>query len=260
MTANGEGEVTMHDPKTVAFDIRLPWPGRQYGIQLATIWHCDPERDGTDDSCGWFPRARHGNQATLERIIKSFEREFDDVYRSDSGRVYLRGLFAPNGEPHFSVSGIVLNLFFRAANEVFRCNGRTNWKTSRRWMQRHLFDLLFFAENTTDSLRDSITRTFEIGCGEKYTPEARSERIRALASSIYGWILRAERPWWKHPRWHVWHWRLQFHPWQNLKRRWWDKCCLCGKRGFKTTALGTWGGDRMWHQECDHMNRVPQPQ
>lgn len=36
----------MHDPKTVAHEIRIKnW-------HLVTIWHVDPETDGTDDSCG----------------------------------------------------------------------------------------------------------------------------------------------------------------------------------------------------------------
>ena len=50
----------MHDPLTQAFDIRLPWPGRAYGIPLVTIWHVDPEKpcrgQRSDDSCGWFDR------------------------------------------------------------------------------------------------------------------------------------------------------------------------------------------------------------
>lgn len=40
----------MHDPMTVAFEIPRPWP-------LVTVWHVDPERDGTDDSCDWFGHA-----------------------------------------------------------------------------------------------------------------------------------------------------------------------------------------------------------
>lgn len=50
----------MHDPLTVAFEIRRPWPqrrrllgGAHYYPSLVTIWHKDPERNGTDDSCDW---------------------------------------------------------------------------------------------------------------------------------------------------------------------------------------------------------------
>jgi len=37
----------MHDPMTLAFDVRL---GK---VRLLEIWHVDPETDGSDDSCGW---------------------------------------------------------------------------------------------------------------------------------------------------------------------------------------------------------------
>lgn len=220
----------MHDPMTVAFDIRLPWPGNKYGIQLATIWHADPEKDGSDDSCGWFIRSRHLDQAVLKRIEQRFDHDFDKVFHSDSKRVYFVGLMTPNGEPHFTVPGVVLNLFFMAASEVFNSNGFTNWRKARRWMQSHLFDILLFAENPTDSLHDGLTRKFETGCGEAYTKEARDRRVKSLASTIYGWIARTERRWWQHPKWHLHHWKIQIHPLQQLKRWLFSRCEKCGKR------------------------------
>ena len=43
----------MYDPKTIAHEIKL------FGRYFITIWHVDPERNGTDDSCGWvFPQER----------------------------------------------------------------------------------------------------------------------------------------------------------------------------------------------------------
>lgn len=227
----------MHDPMTVAFDIKYP---------RITIWHVDPEKDGTDDSCGWFPRGRHCNQAVLEKIVKRMEFDWDrtfDPNKSDDDYddgeikiglkpVYNCGLFKPDGLPNLSVAGVVLNLFFIAAGEHFESNGHTNWKRARRWMNEHLFEILHFAENTTDSLFDDITRKFEIGCNEEYTKRRRDERIRQMAGSIYSWILRAERPWWKHPRWHFWHWKIQVHALQNLKRWLFSRCNKCGK-GFR---------------------------
>ena len=49
----------MHDPMTVAFDIRIPkfWQKKRHGIRpnigLLTIWHVDPEKDGDENSCDW---------------------------------------------------------------------------------------------------------------------------------------------------------------------------------------------------------------
>jgi hypothetical protein len=56
----------MHDPMTVAFEICYPWKkygkrGRNkfeqnYRAPFITIWHVDPEKDGSDDSCDWHHR------------------------------------------------------------------------------------------------------------------------------------------------------------------------------------------------------------
>lgn len=47
----------MHDPMTVAFEIKLPFRSEKNKYKsLITIWHVDPEKDGSDDSCGWFIR------------------------------------------------------------------------------------------------------------------------------------------------------------------------------------------------------------
>src|SRR5262249_7124008 len=31
-------------------------------------------------------------------------------------------------------------------------------------------------------------------------------------------FIRYNRPWYRHPRWHFWHWRFQVHPWQQARR------------------------------------------
>ncbi len=48
----------MHDPMTVAFEILSPFREKPsvlfphgYRAAVVTIWHKDPERDGSDDSC-----------------------------------------------------------------------------------------------------------------------------------------------------------------------------------------------------------------
>lgn len=78
----------MHDPLTVAFEIRYPWrkykkwpkgvtnfeqiPASEqskyspwwkdsYRDTLARIWHRDPCADGSDDSCDWFGNTRKLN-------------------------------------------------------------------------------------------------------------------------------------------------------------------------------------------------------
>ena len=49
----------MHDPMTQAFEIRQFWRRpNHWGYKPAfiTIWHVDPEKDGSDDSCDWWGR------------------------------------------------------------------------------------------------------------------------------------------------------------------------------------------------------------
>lgn len=213
----------MYDPMTVAFEVKYPWRSiGDYRAPFVTIWHVDPERDGSDDSCGWFPRARHGSKEVIAKIEKRFASDWDRVFVSDeTHNAYYCGFFAPDtGIPVMSPIGIAINLFFLAARE---CLGGRDAAT--KFMQKNLFEITLFAENPFDSMRDSVVQKF--GSEGK-----RDERIHSMATMIYGWILRNERPWYKHPRWHFWHWQIQIHPYQNLRRFLLTRCCKCGK-GFR---------------------------
>ena len=72
----------MHDPMTVAFEIRYPWRDKPckawpdgYRHSFITIWHKDAERDGSDSSCGWFKRAHQGDSDILRKIVADFDYE-----------------------------------------------------------------------------------------------------------------------------------------------------------------------------------------
>lgn len=246
----------MHDPHTVAFEIKYPikhrtkhFPGG-YRNSFITIWHKDPERKGDDDSCGWFKRASHGDPEVLEKIRKRFAHDWDSTFKSDStGHTYYTGYFFPeSGLPHLSVISVTLNLFWLASIEYFK----SDWDKANRFMRRNLWDLIHFAENPHDSLFDSITRKFETGCNEKYDQQSRDARISSMASVIYGFILRKQLRWYQHPRWHVHHWRLQIHPLQDLWNWLFKRCAKCGKRfKWKESRIGNWEGTQSWHESCD---------
>lgn len=187
----------MHDPDTVAFEVRYPWKAfsqprndweKTYRNTFITIWHHDPERDGSDDSCGWFMRSRHGDANVLKRIESRFEFEWD---RS------TRGWFTQEGRCVLSPMGIALEMFWHAAHETLGS------KKARRFMRQHLYDILSFSENNTDSMHWFLT--------QKYGPEPRTDRIHGAAVMVYGCVLRWTRPWYLHPRWHFWHWRIRVH-------------------------------------------------
>lgn len=248
----------MHDPDTLAFTIYSPTISNlkvlfrnlkkkrngepktkfEYYDEFINIWHTDPCKDGTDDSCGWFLRSRHLDKEILKRIINRFDFDFDRTYEpSNGGEVINMGLFKPDGDPNMSTIGIVTNLFWMSAFEVFN----HDWDKASKWMNSHMFDIIHFAENSCDSLYNGIHRIFEKNCNEEYTSEKREERIRDLASCVYSFIERKRRPWWKHPKWHIHHWRVQIRPLQRLRRYLFDRCSVCGE-GFEMgeSVYGGW--------------------
>lgn len=235
----------MHDPMTVAFEIKWPFGGAKhqrkdgtvyrYRPSFITIWHVDPCKAGNwrnDDSCGWFMRAGHCDSAGIERTKKDFAFE----WCNDWG-----GWFKKDGTPNLSVIAITLDMFSIAAKARLG-----TWDKAHKFMKENLYDIMRFAENNVDSMHDLITGRY--GFPEK------EERINNAAIVVYPYVCRKLRPWYKHPRWHIHHWKIQFHPWQKLKRRYWDKCSKCGKRGFKKHhggACGNWAGTEIWHSSCE---------
>lgn len=228
----------MHDPMTVAHEIYLGSQKKKnghYRNPFITIWHVDPEKDGTDDSCGWFIRSRHLDQTLMEKVRKEFAFNFKHNY-----------WFNEAGYPKFSAIGLTIEMYSQALRVIIihqSKDGNMNWNRHRKFMKKHLYDMIRFAENPTDSLHSSITMQFGV--------ESQEERIRHFASIITADIFRKERKWYQHPKWHIHHWSIQFHPWQKFKRRFIDKCCKCGKRGFTGPAYSNWDGTRIWCEKCN---------
>ncbi len=137
----------MYDPKTVAFSNR--W---------FTIWHVDPETDGSDDSCDWF-----GDRKT-------------------------------------------------------RANG---------WYP------------------------VVLDCYNALSEDTR----RGVDFVWWHWRNKLGRRWWRHPRYHVHHWKLQVYVIQALQRWLWSRCCICGKRfrWGESVVTNSWhsSGPRWFHGETD---------
>lgn len=252
----------MHDPMTVVKDIRNPFTGNT----LVTVWHVDPEKDGSDDSCDWFGGRKLTDQQKdiRDKIASAFAFEW---HRSAPYERF--GWFMPegvavgptgekrwwDGDQNYTTHALVLAMFRIAANHHFG-----HWsRRASRFLNRHLFDILFFAENSCDSLCTDIEQKHGARDGN------REKQAKRFASVVYAWILRAERPWYRHPRWHWWHWRLQIHPLQALRRRFLTRCEKCGKHFTSgQSAVGSWSDPpRRWfeslrserglrHMECDH--------
>ena len=63
------------------------------------------------------------------------------------------------------------------------------------------------------------------------------------------------RPWWKHPRWHFWHWKIQIHAVQNFKRWLFSRCAGCGKGfkwGYAPTSTSWHGHGPRWFRGESH--------
>lgn len=168
----------MHDPDTLV-----------KSLGPFCLWHHDPCTDHTDDSCGWFMRARHGDPKVLKAIESDFAFEWNASYQP---------WFTEQGDPALSTMGIALQMFRIAAWNHFS----KDRKKVERYMRKHLYDILHFAENTCDTMATSIQGKY----GE--CSEPKKNRVRSMASMVYGCVLRDTRPWWKAPRWHVHHWRI----------------------------------------------------
>ena len=168
----------MRDPYSVIFS-----------IGNFTVWHRD--KGGRDGACVHFMRAHHGDQKTLKKIAEDFQ------FHAKSG---VPPWFTNNGDPILSTRGIVTDMFFSAALQVLRTR-----KKALRYLRKNHFEIMFFAENSGDTMHTSIQGTY----GEDQ--ELMENRMKAAASVVYGYILRDLRPWWKDHRLHLHHWRFS-HP------------------------------------------------
>lgn len=173
----------MHDPLTVAFEIRYPWFRRSqlfpkgYHEAFVTIWHRDPgnmkqpDVRRSDDTCGWpWPNLNAKEVTYAENLI---DNEIDNV----------RGFFGA-------------------------------WDEKGEW---------------------------------------ELQRMKADLKQCFRLLKRLYRPWYKHPRWHFWHWRIQIHPVQQLRRWLFDRCASCGNRfawGYSPVADSWSDNSKLRHFEC----------
>lgn len=69
----------MHDPMTVAFELRYPWKRGKFPDPFITIWHVDPEVGGDDDSCDWWGgRLTSAESAKIKAHAKFEHKSFFD--------------------------------------------------------------------------------------------------------------------------------------------------------------------------------------
>lgn len=146
----------MHDPFTLVASF--------FGID---IWHVDPERDGSDDSCDWWGTRRPLN-AREEALAKA------------------------------------------------------------------IYDMEPILDNPP------------------YYPDSPAHlQFREIKKAKWEWIKRSR--WRVHPRWHVWHWRINILFLGKLKRWLFVRCASCARRfswNYSPCSLQWSGGGPLYHHEC----------
>ena len=171
----------MHDPMTVIR--RLPFGG--------TLWHVDPESDGTDISCGWFSPKLTKKQ--ISNIELSAEWEADHPF-------FLQARVKVLTNPAESLP--LMRCAFRYGAMMLR------EKVSLAEIDQWSIDAIC---NHVDNFRSSLC--FEPGYHSNFREDRIEDRTRCaieLFGAVARWILREHRPWWKHPRWHIRHWKVTF--------------------------------------------------
>ncbi|MET8826118.1 hypothetical protein ABZX40_13680 [Streptomyces sp. NPDC004610] len=181
----------MHDPLTVAFEIRRPWPQRS---PLPAAGHA---------SVRWRIRLHHDCVSACQ----------DDPPHRDGAFPWWR----PSSYSAFS-----------------RLNGRDYYWPS-----------LITVWHREPGGRDGLSE-----CGKR------------VQRSDGTW--RFSRAW----RWHVHHWKIQFRPYQNRRRRLLTRCAWCGGRDRKGDAVNFshqwngprarwWQGERgLFHHGCSSIERA----
>jgi hypothetical protein len=227
----------MYDVMTVAHELKWPWKNKRgYRNILLTIWHVDPEKDGTDDSCGWtFPK---GDEETKKVVLKLAKTQYEQLFARKIATEEKKSY------AYICYDQDVYGMIYWSWRALKAFN-RSGWQYGKPLSLKELDQIYVLATNPVDNFQHHKIESCED-----------FERFFLL---IWRCFRRFYRPWYRHPRWHIQHWRIQFIPLQNFKRRYWDKCCICGKRGSKSSFMSDWDGTKFWHQECDRSGPRPAP-
>lgn len=256
----------MYDPQSVAHEIRYPWVKHKtkmkdgsvskYRASFITIWHVDPEKPGTcnrrDDSCGWFDRGPGPYADAVAYVLK--DKSFmHDVSLTLARKVrmpypFYEGISEEQLYGNRLVAGDALALCLMIATELELrrwWNGQKgkegacrNWRLKAFTKHR---DVAGVATRLALCSFDNLSHV--------ETPES---AVRLIAAALN----RHFRPWYKHPRWHVWHWKFQIHPLQQFNRWAFVRCDHCkGMFRWNEGVIGDGSGKRIWHDKCDQPRR-----
>jgi hypothetical protein len=146
-------------------------------FKLFTIWHRDPETDGTDDSCGWtYPTISDAHRVRLNKEMKFDRDQVLNTYRNWSDRYRMHLIYTTYRHIKW-----VLFMEHLTAKDIIKINS--------------------CCYNYVDDLKIHVS-------DQDWENQLEFERFFWC---ITRHVLHARRKWYQHPRWHVSHWRLQIH-------------------------------------------------
>lgn len=217
----------MHDPLTLAFRVRLP--KMLGGVELLEIWHNDPCRGGSDDSC----RRAHFSDEAKRAIRGLAQREASEpYYLLKPGRI---------GTSPETTQALLCSLTMDVARV---CGWRLAILSATRFAAEH-------AQNYRDAFCFEPGWHSTAGQDEKWARRDYMERlIYTVAQSLHF----SRRRWWNSYRLHVHHWRIGGPP-RRLAKRWiWflrDRCSMCRRR-YSLRDLNTEGAIRHFWDSSIH--------
>lgn len=216
----------MHDPWTVAFEIEYPWhahkpwpknhikwesltPAQQrnrsphwregYRESFLTIWHVDPETDGSDDSCGFSYPKLTAKQRDKIKWLAWAEAQEPWLQRAHCKKISDAVLAETLARAGVLATARALNVDV-SLDEATRIAVR-------------------LVNHGTDNIRGSLC--FMPGYHSNSQDDNAHDReycATGLFSCFARQILSSRRRWYQYPRWHFWHWKFQVHPYQKFKR------------------------------------------
>jgi len=171
----------MHDPEILVLSVPHPikwlcnkiWKKDSYVESVLDIWHVDPERNGTDDSCGY-------SYPVICKEEKSKIREM--------GESEYKFMF---GESYATLKGASTYEIIWATWRIIA------WRQYRR-SKLTLDEITYISDlagSPHDNLQNWVTaaKSDAKACGAFFEIVNRSYR-------------RCNRRWWQHPRFHLFHW------------------------------------------------------
>ena len=238
---------------TVAWTIPSPFRGRMkdgsigdYRPALVTIWHVDPESDGSDDSCGFSrPKLTAADLKIIDRLCDDDRTSHTFISDSIPQRVrnpeYQYGELLPGDALALTACAWML-----VAKETAHATGNDHggWRKVAALSNAEWWQVVQLSQYPFDNIQSCLN------------DEDRDRAARTFFKCVLIAYRRFHRKWWQHPRWHVHHWSIQIHPLQDFKRWAFSRCCKCGGRftwGYCPTSDSWHGTGPQWFKSEKHV-------